>query len=38
MTLWGFYPSIWIYWVMHLGLVIVYGIFLLTRKDDDYAE
>jgi hypothetical protein len=38
MTLWGFYPSIWLYWVLHLGVLVVYGIFVLTRKDEDYAE
>lgn len=38
MTILGFYPSIWIYWVFHIALVVVYGIFILTRSDEDYAD
>ena len=38
MTIWGFYPSIWVYWVMHLGVLIVYGIFLLTRTYDEKGD
>ena len=37
MTILGFYPTTWIYWVFHLGLVVVYGIFLLTRKYDEHS-
>ena len=38
MTIFGFYPSIWIYWVFHIAVVIVYGIYILTRPDADYAD
>ena len=32
MTILGFYPSIWIYWVFHIALVIVYGIYVYCSK------
>jgi hypothetical protein len=34
MTVMGMNFEIWIYWVIHVGLVVGYGLFILTRKGD----
>lgn len=38
MILFGWNPEIWVYWLLHGGLIIGYGIYILTRKKEDKWE
>jgi len=38
MSILGWKFEIWIYWVFHLAMVVIYGIYILTRKDHETSS